>query len=128
VGGVRDYRDLLAWERAMDLMVIAYATADERPRRAQFGLGDQIRRSAGSIPANIAEGNARPSRREYVRFLTIAIASLRELETHVEAGRRLGLITEVRASEMVAFGNETARFVSKLRYALSRELGRGKRE
>ena len=110
----------------MDLMVVAFATADELPSKAQFSLGDQIRRSATSIPANIAEGNARPSRREYVRFLTIAIASLRELEVHIEIGRRLGMITDARARETVTFGSETARLLTKLRSALSRDLPRGK--
>ena len=128
MGRIRDFRDLLAWQRAMDLMVVAYPTADELPVRVRFALGDQIRRSAGSIAANIAEGNARGSTRDYIRFLTIAIASLRELETHIEACQRLGLVTGRRGREMVTFATETGRLLSKLRQALSKEPGTEKQD
>jgi four helix bundle protein len=107
----------------MDLLVIAYAVADELPARVQFSLGNQIRRSAGSVPANIAEGNGRSSRRDYVRFLAIAIASLRELQTHIEASRRLGMISEARAHETAVVGHETAALLTKLRRSMGSERG-----
>ena len=104
----------------MDLVVVAYAAADELPTRVQFSLGSQIRRAAASVPANVAEGNARESSRDYARFLTIAIASLREVQTYVEASRRMGLITEKRSGEMAIIAAETASLLTRLRRSISR--------
>jgi len=84
---VRDYRDLLVWQKAMDLVVVVERVCDQLPPRAS-SLASQLRRSATSIPANIAEGNGRFSRPEYIRFLSIANGSVRELETHLEIAAR----------------------------------------
>lgn len=84
---VRDYRDLLVWQKAMDLAVAVEKICDHLPVRAA-SLISQMRRSAGSIPANIAEGNGRFSRHEYIRFLGIANGSVRELETQLEIAAR----------------------------------------
>lgn len=84
---IRDYRDLLAWQKAMDLVVAVEKVCDQLPPKAAH-LVSQMRRSAASIPANIAEGNGRFSRNEYIRFLGIANGSVRELETQLEIAAR----------------------------------------
>ena len=84
---IRDYRDLIAWQRAMDLAVACERVSGELPPRAAI-LATQIRRAAGSVHANIAEGNGRFSRPDYVRFLSIANGSVKELESHLTFAAR----------------------------------------
>jgi four helix bundle protein len=120
VDAVRDYRDLIAWQRAMDLLVVCHAIAGELGPSERFELGKQLQRAAGSAAANVAEGNGRESRREYIRFLTIAIGSIREVETHLEAGRHLGLIPAQRAADARLVALETAMLVMRLRASLRR--------
>ena len=85
------YRDLIAWQMGMDLVLKVYQLTRTFPREELFGLTSQIRRSAASIPANIAEGQGR--RRgtgEFRQFLYLARGSLNETETHLEVAVRLG--------------------------------------
>jgi len=82
--------ELDVWQRSMDLVAEVYRLVDRLPARERFGLADQLRRAVASIPANIAEGNARGHRREYVQFLTVARGSLAEVATHLESARRVG--------------------------------------
>jgi four helix bundle protein len=89
---LRTYKDLLVWQKAMDLLVDVYKVTARYPREERFGLAAHTRKSAVSIPSNIAEGYARKTRGEYVRFLDIAYASTAELETQLIAGDRLGYI------------------------------------
>ena len=84
--------DLIVWQCAMDLQVEVYRVADRLPARERYAMADQLRRAASSIPANIAEGNARAHRREYLHFLSIARGSLAELASHSESARRLGYL------------------------------------
>jgi len=85
----RNHRSLKAWQLGIDLVERVYSAAAAFPREEIFGLAGQMRRAAVSVPSNIAEGFARPGTRELVRFLAIAVASLSELDTHVEIARRL---------------------------------------
>lgn len=75
------YRELVVWQKAMELVKSVYAMTKVLPKSELYGLVSQSRRAAVSIPANIAEGHGRNSKKDYVRFLTIARGSLRELET-----------------------------------------------
>ena len=95
---IRDYRDLIVWQKAMDLAVASEKVCAQLPGRANH-LASQMRRAAGSIPANIAEGNGRFSRPEYLRHLSIANGSVRELETHLElAARNYGRTPNIAAA------------------------------
>ena len=92
------YQELLVWRQAMNLARDCYFLTKPFPKEELYGLTNQIRRAAVSVPANIAEGNGRGTRKDYVSFLRIAQGSLRELETY------LILIVEVQLAqqEMVA--------------------------
>ncbi len=79
----RGFRDLLVWQQAMDLARDCYFLTKELPREELYGLTSQIRRAAISVPANIAEGNGRKTRKDYVSFLRLAQGSLREVETYL---------------------------------------------
>jgi four helix bundle protein len=87
------YRDLLVWQKAMDLVVEIYRISTRFPHGEQFGLTNQIRRSAVSVPANIAEGHGRFHTAEFLHFLSIARGSLSETETHLQIALRLGYLS-----------------------------------
>ena len=112
-------RDLKVWQKAMDLMVEAFRLAGRLPREARFELGSQIRRAAVSIPANIAEGNARRHRKEYLRFLAIARGSHSELSTLFEAARRVGYLTEEQLGPSFEMLDHVGRMMTRLIAALS---------
>ncbi len=90
---VQDYRDLKVWQRAMELVPLTYHLVRSLPRHEQFSLADQIRRSAVSVPANIAEGQARKHTREFLQHLSIARGSLAELHTLMLVAERLQYLT-----------------------------------
>jgi four helix bundle protein len=81
---IRTYRDLDVWQRSMALVKEIYAMSRLLPSDERFGLVSQMQRAAVSVPANIAEGHARDSTREYLRFISIALGSLAELGTLVD--------------------------------------------
>ncbi|MCZ0940016.1 MAG: four helix bundle protein, partial [Caldilineaceae bacterium] len=88
----RSYRDLKVWQRAMDLTVRTYEITRRFPAEEKYGLVSQMRRAAASVPANIAEGQARRSKKEFLQMLGIARGSLAELATFVTLSNRLELI------------------------------------
>lgn len=115
---VRDYKDLLVWQRAMELAEEVYRLSRKLPREESFALGDQLRRAAVSVPSNIAEGSGRDTRKEYAHFLSIAIGSIRELETQLLIAVRVGHLST--ADCRTAFGllSETSRLLHAIRSKL----------
>jgi four helix bundle protein len=91
---VRCFRDLIAWQVAMELTVVVYELVKHLPADERFELSAQIRRAAISIPANVAEGQACGEDGRYIHHLRIAIGSAGELETHLELTRRLRLLSD----------------------------------
>lgn len=91
---IRSYRDLRVWGEGMDLAVACYRLTRSFPREVVYGMASQIRRSATSIPANIAEGYGRDGPGEFAQFLRIAQGSLKELETHLILSCRISLTSE----------------------------------
>ena len=89
---MESYRDLIAWKKAKELALDIYVCTRDFPRNETYGLTAQIRRSAISIPSNIAEGKGRYSQKELVQFLYHARGSLLELETQFEIARELGYV------------------------------------
>ena len=88
---LRSYRDLLVWQKALELTVLIYRLSEGFPRTEIYGLTSQIRRASVSVPSNIAEGYGRGSRKEYLQFLFVAQGSLKELETQTILSQRLKL-------------------------------------
>jgi four helix bundle protein len=86
---IKTYRDLVVWDKAMNLGVAVHRFCDERRTPRFFVLLDQLQRAAGSVPSNIAEGYGRRSRGDYMRFVSIANGSLCELETHLLLAGRI---------------------------------------
>jgi len=89
---INSYRDLRVWQDATSLAEASYRLTREFPREELFGLTSQIRRSAGSIAANIAEGHGRENTGSFVQSLRIAQGSLKELETHLILAERVALL------------------------------------
>jgi four helix bundle protein len=91
MGAVRTHHDLFAWQEAMTLVELIYRRTAAFPKEEVYGLAAQMRRSAVSVPSNIAEGAGRNSPREFVHYLGIASGSLAELDTQLNLSARLGL-------------------------------------
>ena len=89
---VASYRDLHVWKSGVELALQIYKINSEFPNDERFGLVSQMRRCGISIPSNIAEGHARLSTREFIRFVSIALGSLAELETQLQNSSELGYI------------------------------------
>ncbi|WP_423818423.1 four helix bundle protein [Salinimicrobium sp. TIG7-5_MAKvit] len=86
---MKSHQDLTVYQKSIDLVVITYQITKSFPPEEKFGITSQIRRSAVSIPSNIAEGAARQSKKDFSRFLYISLGSLAELETQLEISVRL---------------------------------------
>ena len=119
MGKVTSYRDLLVWQRGVELEVEVYRVTGDFPRHEQFGLTGQMRRAACSIPANLAEDHARPHSREFRRYIAMAQGSRAELETHVIIAQRLGYLTSEVAGGLLQEAAELARMMNGLDRSLA---------
>ncbi|HEX6837928.1 MAG TPA: four helix bundle protein, partial [Polyangia bacterium] len=90
---MQDFRDLKVWQRAHELTLAIYRATATFPSEERFGLTSQMRRSAASVPANIAEGRCRGSDADFGRFLRVALGSAAETEYHLILAGDLGLLT-----------------------------------
>ncbi|HEX9610505.1 MAG TPA: four helix bundle protein [Gemmatimonadales bacterium] len=122
LGPVRGYRDLVVWQDAMDLVVTIYRTTAKFPKEERYALVDQLRRAAVSVPSNIAEGHGRSRTGDYLRYLSVAVGSLMELETQVQIARRLGYIVEEQEKGLLESSAVLARMLAGLIRALRRRL------
>ena len=90
----KPHKKLEAWKLSMDLVIEVYRATDSLTNQGMYGLTNQIRRAAVSVPSNIAEGAARQTKKEFANYLHIAQGSLSELDTQVELAGRLGLVDD----------------------------------
>jgi four helix bundle protein len=111
---IESYRDLRVWKDAMDLAEACYRVTASFPREEIFGMTAQIRRSAASIAANIAEGYGRNSKGAYVQFLRVAQGSLKELETHILLAARVGLASKDLAAPLLSACDSLGRMLRSL--------------
>ncbi len=116
--GVKNYRDLIVWQKAMDLVTQVYQATERFPQKEVFGLTNQIRKAAVSIPSNIAEGQGRNTDRDFRHFLSIARGSLQEVETQLEIARRLGYLHKEELFDIIEQSSEVARLINGLSRAL----------
>lgn len=91
---IYSFKDLEVWKKSCDLSVEVYSITNNFPKEEIYGITSQIRRSAVSIPSNIAEGCARDSTKEYIRFISIALGSVAELRTQIEISLKVGFLNE----------------------------------
>ncbi|MBW6476629.1 MAG: four helix bundle protein [Chromatiales bacterium] len=111
---IKSYRDLSVWQDGMRLVVDVYRQTSNYPSEEKFGLQSQIRRAAVSAPANIAEGHARGTRREYHRFTNISMGSLAELETHILLSESLEYLSKEQSTELLVKCDELERMLRGL--------------
>ncbi|MCA8994620.1 MAG: four helix bundle protein [Planctomycetaceae bacterium] len=116
---VRSHRDLLVWQKAMDLVVTCYALTKSFPDDERFGLTSQLRRAIVSVPANIAEGRGRAMTGAYLNHLSIASGSLAEVDTHLGVANRLGYISNETLKQVTAHLEEVGRMLMGLRNSLA---------
>ena len=121
---VHSYRDLLVWQRGIDLAETSYLLCRRFPPDERFGLIAQIRRASASIPANVAEGHGREHLGDYLRFLSIANGSLMELETHIVLAERLRYVAPQDTTEVFEKSAELGRMLAGLTAALKERLRR----
>lgn len=88
-GSISSYKELIVWQKAMDVTIAIFALCEQFPKTELYGLTSQMKRAAISIPSNIAEGRRRGTRADYRHFLQIAFGSGAELETQIEIAKRL---------------------------------------
>lgn len=111
---VQSYRDLIVWQRAMDVAAATYQLTRTYPREELFALTSQSRRAAASIAANIAEGYGRASKPAYINFLRIAQGSLKELETHLLLAERVGVARAGSTQSVLEQSEEIGRMLRSL--------------
>ena len=120
---IRSHRDLIVWQRAKELAKPSLHVRRSLPRDLRFVLGDQIFRSAWSVPSNIAEGRGRLSKPDNVRHLTIARGSLEELESHLEMAVEFELLKVEDAAQALRLCSEVGRMLNvQIRRLGNREL------
>ena len=118
MSGVRSFRDLLVWQKSMDLAAEAYRLSKLLPREEEYRLTSQLLRAAASVPANIAEGHGRGTRKDYAKFVSIAYGSLAEAETHFLLLNRIGMLSELDVRSALSLCKETGRMLNSLRLKL----------
>ncbi|MBQ1711526.1 MAG: four helix bundle protein [Treponema sp.] len=118
-GKVESHKNLTVWQKSMDLVVLVYKLMEQLPKEERYSLCDQIRRSAVSIPSNIAEGKSRNSIKEYKQFVGIAKGSAAELETQLLICERIGYLDKEELSEVMGLLDEVSKMLAKLNIALA---------
>jgi four helix bundle protein len=115
---LQSYRDLIAWQRAIDLAEAVYRKSDDFPKQETYGLTAQLRRAVISVPSNIAEGQGRRSTKDFLNFLGIACGSLCEIETQITVATRLTYLTKSDAEELFQLTAEVGRLINGLTRSL----------
>ena len=118
---MQGHKELVVWQKAMDLVVVVYKITRTFPKTEIYGLASQMQRAAVSVPSNIAEGHGLKQTQAYARHLAIANGSLTELETQLEIARRLGYLTADNESVIDQAG-EVGRMLAGLRRSLQASI------
>ncbi len=120
--GINNFRDLRVWQAGMELVVEIYGVTQSFPKHEVYGLTSQIQRAAVSVPSNIAEGHTREHSKEYLHHLSMAQASLAEVETQLEIAARLGYISTDSLRSLIERVQSLGRQLYALRNALLKTL------
>ena len=119
---MQSFRDLGVWQSGMELVVAVYELTRALPKSEVYGLSSQLQRAAVSVPANIAEGHTRQNLREYLQFLSIARASLAQVETYLDLVPRLGYAPPEQTQALLDLAASVSRQLIALRDSLSTRL------
>lgn len=119
---IQSHRDLIVWQRGVELTTECYSITRQFPEHERFGLASQLQRAASSVPANIAEGKARGTTKAFLNFLTVADGSLAEVDTHLEVAARLGYMSHDQKQALLERVNELGRMLTGLRKSVRRRL------
>jgi four helix bundle protein len=117
---IQSHRDLVVWQKGMDLAVADYRLTAKFPSEERYGMISQIRRSSASVPANIAEGYGRDSPGTYAQQLRVGQGSLKELETHIELANRVGLARDDDIRPLMMLADEIGKMLRSLIRAVER--------
>ena len=117
---VKNYQELIVWQKAMDLVEEVYIASKGFPREEIYGLTSQVRRAAISIPSNVAEGQGRRTTPDFLRHLSIAYGSLREVETQVLIATRLSYLAQGKCQDVMKITGEVGRLLNGLMASLAR--------
>jgi four helix bundle protein len=109
-----DYKQLDVWAKSMDLAAAVYEAAKQMPRQEEYRLTSQMIRAAISVPANIAEGHTRATRKDYAHFVSIARASTAELETLSLLAERTKLLSTTTTKPLISAADEISRMLNRL--------------
>lgn len=115
---IKDFKDLIVWQKAMDLVEEVYRMVKKLPKEELFALSDQMRRSAISIPSNIAEGQGRNSTKEFIQFLAIAKGSKSELETQLLLCVKINYLNSTDIEIAVSLIQEIGKMINVLQKSL----------
>ena len=115
---IHGYKDLIVWQRSMELVVAVYQLTDDFPRQEIYGLISQLRRAAVSIPSNIAEGRRRGGKKEFRQFLLISYGSGAELETQIEIAKRLKFSDSLNFTKVDGLLSEVMKMLNKITCSL----------
>jgi four helix bundle protein len=115
---VKNYKELIAWQKSMDLVEKIYTVSRTFPRDELYALTSQIRRAAVSIPSNIAEGQGRRTTADFLRHLSIAYGSLREVETQTLIAARLRYLAQGQCKDVLNVAGEVGRLLNGLMSSL----------
>ena len=124
---IKSYKDLTVWQKSMDLVVEIYRIVKLLPPEERYALSDQMRRAAVSIPSNIAEGNARGSKKDYANFLSIAKGSSAELQTQCQICVRLNFVKEENIQTALSLCDEVGRMLNTMTIRMREEKEPGTR-
>ncbi len=111
---INSYRDLIAWQKAMDLVEKVYHLVHDFPANEIYTLSSQLKRSAISVPSNIAEGGSKKSIKDFIKFLNISYGSLAELETQILIAERVKFISKEKSEMILQYSEEVAKIISGL--------------
>ena len=114
IGNMNSYRDLIVWQKSMDLVKKVYLLTTQFPKDELYSLTSQVKRSAVSVASNIAEGYGRQHKREYIHFLQISRGSLFELQTQLEIAVMVGYLNTEQLAEVIGIGVEVEKMLNSL--------------
>ncbi len=121
---MQSYRDLVAWQRSMELVTEIYRVTHKFPSHEMYGLTNQLRRAAVSVPANLAEGHGRDSTAEFLHHISYSLGSLAEVETHLEIACNIGYLPATSLKALFPKIDEIGKIIRGLQRTLKTKVKR----